>query len=151
MKALANSFIKQVFIGTPAMCHVLPDQSSGCLSDFLSFLAIVILNCSVFLTQISFCFTSLCLNSCCLRLEHAFPTCLANSCSSFQPLFRYSLLGEAPCAPWLCPSRVRFACWAPWHLPHHTYHIIVTGSVSISTADPSEEGQYLTHFCFCSS
>lgn len=80
----ASQFFSQTSIyWTPTMCHALSDQSSGYLSGFLSFLAIVILNCSVFLTHISFCFTSLWLGSCCLCLEQAFPTCLANSCSSF--------------------------------------------------------------------
>lgn len=113
-------------------------QSFGYLSGFLSFLAIVILNCSFPLTNISFCFTSLCLYSHYLCRECS-PICLtpiqpSNSCSG-------SLSLRKPlCAPLLCPRWMKFASIrVPWyrmhtslpHLPCYSDYLFM----SISSAD----------------
>ena len=138
MKALANSFINRYLLNT----YYVPGVSSGYLSGVLSFLVIMILNCSLFLTRISFCFTSSCLCSCCLCLEHASPICLGNSFSSCYPLFRCPLLQEATVCSIPLPKMSEVCLhWAPVlspcaYLHHHPYHISVTMSVSISSADP---------------
>lgn len=120
MKAVVNSFIKHFeHLYVPGPYY----QSFWYLSDFLSFLAIVILYCSFSLTNISFCFTSLCLYSHYLCRESLSGIC-SGTLSLRNPLEEKSMCSIA------LPKMGKVCLHSSPMVPHAylttTLHVIVT-------------------------